>query len=40
MGRKQIMITKIQIKSYFGSVLFEYESEDNSVKETLVKAVE
>ena len=33
------MITKIQIKSYFGSVLFEYESEDNSVKKTLVEAV-
>ena len=31
---------KIQIKSrYFGSVLFEYEKENNTIKETLIEAV-
>jgi len=30
---------KIQIKSFGGSVLFEYESPDNTIKETLEKAV-
>ena len=30
---------KIQIKSIFGNVLFEYEKEDNTIKDTLVKAV-
>ena len=33
------MKTKIQIKHILGSVLFEYESENNSVKETVEKAV-
>ena len=30
---------KIQIKSVFGRVLFEYEKEDNTIKDTLVEAV-
>ena len=30
---------KIQIKSVFGKVLFEYEKEDNNIKDTLVEAV-
>ena len=30
---------KIQIKTVFGKVLFEYEKEDNTIKETLVEAV-
>jgi uncharacterized protein YjbI with pentapeptide repeats len=30
---------KIQIKSIFGSVLFEYEKEKNTVKDTLIEAV-
>ena len=30
---------KIQIKSVFGNVLFEYEKEDNTIKDTLVEAV-
>lgn len=34
------MKTKIQIKNILGSVLFEYESEENTIKETLTKAVE
>ena len=33
------MKTKIQIKTVLGSVLFELEKENNSVKETLEKAV-
>ena len=33
------MKTKIQIKSYFGSVLFEHESEENTVKKTVEEAV-
>ena len=33
------MKTKIQIKSFFGSVLFEFEKENNSIKDTLVEAV-
>jgi len=33
------MKTKIQIKSYFGSVLFEFEKENNSIKDTLEEAV-
>ena len=33
------MKTKIQIKSYFDSVLFEHESEDNTVKKTVEEAV-
>jgi hypothetical protein len=32
------MKTKIQIKSIWGSLLFEYESENNSIKKTLEKA--
>ena len=33
------MKTKIQIKTTFGSFLFEFEKEDNSVKDTLIEAV-
>jgi hypothetical protein len=33
------MKTKIEIKSIFGKVLFEFEKEDNSIKETLKEAV-
>ena len=33
------MVTKIEIKSVFGSVLFEYECEDNTIKKTVEKAV-
>ena len=31
---------KIQIKSIYGSVLFEYEKENNTIRETLLKAIE
>jgi len=31
--------TKIQIKTYWGSVLFEYSKKDNTLKQTLEKAV-
>lgn len=31
---------KIQIKSVFGQVLFEYEKENNTVKDTVLKAIE
>ena len=34
------MKTKIEIKSVFGKVLFEYEKEENTVKDTLMKAIE
>ena len=30
---------KIQIKSIYGSILFEYESEQNTLKDTIIKAV-
>ena len=30
---------KIQIKSIYGSVLFEYEKENNTIKDTVVEAV-
>ena len=33
------MKTLIRIKSIFGKVLFEYEKEDNSIKETLIEAI-
>ena len=33
------MKTKIEIKSVFGNVLFEFEKENNTVKDTLVEAV-
>jgi uncharacterized protein YjbI with pentapeptide repeats len=33
------MKTKLQIKSVFGSVLFEFEKEDNSIKDTLIEAI-
>ncbi len=33
------MKTKIEIKSVFGSVLFEFEKENNSIRETLMEAV-
>ena len=31
---------KIEIKSIFGSVLFDYDCENNSIKKTLEEAVE
>ena len=34
------MKTKIEIKSVSGQLLFEYEKEDNTVKDTLLKAIE
>lgn len=34
-----IMKTKIEIKSIWGSILFEYEKENNSIKDTLIEAV-
>jgi hypothetical protein len=33
------MKTKIQIKTPFGKLLFEFEKEDNSIKETLIEGV-
>ena len=33
------MKTKIQINSIWGNLLFEYEKEDNSIKETLIEAI-
>ena len=33
------MKTKIQIKSIWGNVLFEYEKEDNTIKDTLKEAI-
>ena len=33
------METKIEIKSVFGSVLFELEKEDNTIKDTIIEAV-
>ena len=33
------MKTKIEIKSVFGSVLFEFEKENNTIKDTLIEAV-
>ena len=33
------MKTKIQIKTYLGSILFEYEKENNTIKKTVEKAV-
>lgn len=33
------MKTKIEIKSVFGDVIFEFEKENNSIKDTLVEAV-
>jgi uncharacterized protein YjbI with pentapeptide repeats len=30
---------KIQIKSIFGKVLFEYEKEDNTLKDTILEAI-
>jgi hypothetical protein len=33
------MKTKIEIKSFWGKVLFEFEKENNSVKDTLIEAV-
>ena len=33
------MKTKIEIKSICGSILFEYEKENNSIKETLIEAI-
>jgi hypothetical protein len=34
------MKTKIQIKTPFGKILFELEKEDNSIKDTIIKAIE
>ena len=33
------MKTKIEIKSIWGGILFEYEKENNSIKDTLIEAV-
>ena len=33
------MKTKIQIKSVFGNILFEYEKENNTIKDTLEEAI-
>ena len=33
------MKTKLQIKSIFGKLLFKYEKEDNTIKETVIEAV-
>ena len=33
------MKTKIQIKSIFGKFLFEFEKEDNTIKDTLIEAI-
>ena len=33
------MKTKIEIKSIWGSILFEYEKENNSIKDTLIEAI-
>jgi uncharacterized protein YjbI with pentapeptide repeats len=33
------MKTKIEIKSIWGSTLFEYEKENNSIKDTLIEAI-
>ena len=33
------MKRKIEIKSIWGSILFEYEKENNSIKETLIEAI-
>ena len=33
------MKTKIEIKSVFGKVLFEYEKENNTIKDTIIEAV-
>ena len=33
------MKTKIEIKSYLGKLLFEFEKENNSIKDTLIEAV-
>ena len=33
------MKTKIEIKSVFGSVLFELEKEDNTIKDTIIEAL-
>jgi hypothetical protein len=33
------MKTKIEIKSYFGRLLFEFEKENNTVKDTVIEAV-
>ena len=33
------MKTKIEIKSILGSILFEYEKENNSIKDTLIEAI-
>lgn len=30
---------KIQIKTWLGKVIFEYESENNSIKETLLESI-
>ena len=33
------MKTKIQIKSIFGSVLFEFKKENNNIKDTVIEAI-
>ena len=34
------MKTKIEIESVFGKLLFEYEKENNTVRDALLKAIE
>ena len=38
-SENKTMKTKIEIKSILGSILFEYEKENNSIKDTLIEAV-
>jgi hypothetical protein len=37
--KTKTMKTKIQIKSIFGKILFEFEKEDNTIKETVLEAI-
>ena len=36
---KPIMKTKIEIETYLGKLLFEFEKEDNNIKDTLIEAI-
>ena len=38
-NEERIMKTKIQIKGCSGNIIFEYEKEDNTIKDTLTEAV-
>ncbi len=33
------MKTKIEIKSYFGALLFSHKTEDNTIKNTVLEAI-